>query len=359
MESVKTDQQKVVDASAKVGSRLTEVPGLKGIRVLGKDSWGNWRAESLHNQEYDLMERKRVAAGIVITPKGREFIHHHPHFLRAIEEGRLNPKSVFDKGSSSVVVHPHEYPDVVIKFIRFAPSQTMTEEQKGTARDYSKDPNTPYYLAQAATGIDQLYWKLVTQKVLENHDMSTAKPLLATRDVLVEEYVEGVTLLDFLIMHNKLVSEPRFLQFVQSVTEITDTVRSELLQFLRDEASSGNKTLYQLPTVFDITPPYQWKENLINKGIIIAHSSLSNWIVKGKDMSNIQLDAARISKEEQQSWIKEHLVLVDPFATFTSLTEEEAKQMEVLGIHWNDVSLVSKNNKSETFGTQPDMDSGT
>lgn len=354
MESVKTDQQKVVDASTKVGIRLTEVPGLKGIRVLGQDSWDNWRAESLHNQEYDLLERKRVPARIVITPKGREFINHHPHFLRAIKEGRLNPKSVFDKGTSSVVVHPNEYPDVVVKFMRFAPSQTMTEGQMGAARDYSKDPNTPYYLAQAAIGIDHLYWKLVTQKVLENHGMSASQPLLATRDILVEEYIKGVTLLDFLRIHNKLVSEPRFFQFVQSITEVTDTIRSELLQFLRDEASSGNETLYQLPSVFDITPPYQWKENPINEGKIVAHSSLLNWIIRGKDMANIQADAARLSKEEQQAWIKKHLVLVDPFAIFSHLTEEETKQIESMGIHRNEVSLVSKNKKPEIFGTQPE-----
>lgn len=322
-----SESSKVEQAAQIVRKRLVNTEGTPGLKILGRDVLGNWRGESLLRREWNFASKGETPAQIIIAPIGQSFINQHPGFLRAIDKGDLSPLWISEKGSSSLVVHTDKFPEVVIKYMRFSPSQTIKEWQKplmpGMSRDLSRNPDATYHMTQVATGIDHLYWKQMVAKVLKAKGMRTATPFLATRDVLVEEHIIGPNLLDFLRQVQQGCSEQEFKQLAESLTEITEPIYEKSLEMFREEAAKGEALPYQLPTTFDMSPPRQWKENPVKDGRVVSHSSLANWIVTDEEGGVESLK--NLSQAEQQQWFKDRLVLIDPFADFAYLTKEEVE----------------------------------
>lgn len=313
-EDLGTANKKGVDPAAIVKGRLLERGSEKGLKILGRDRWGNFVIESLRNWEWDLFERKEVPAQAVATQEGLTFIRKRPGIFRKIERGLFAPEGV-SGGSGSLVVHPKEYPEVMIKFIRFAVTQAV------------KGENTPIqYLGQAATGIDLLRFKQTVQKVLESKGMAAAKPLFATRDVLVEEYIPGKTLQAFLVAQQRNSSPSEFVGITGLVYDILNQTQNEVLEAIkvaREEA--GQNRWYFLGT--DLSPSLEWKKKPVHNGKLVLGSSLANWIVRGEPPRGIPLFATWL-RAEQEEWLRARLVAVDPGGIFASLRSWELEQAQ-------------------------------
>lgn len=307
-------QRKIETAARIVKGRLKEVDHPEwGITILGKDDYGNWRAESKTWKEWDLSSKEYQPAQIIITPSGRDYINTHPGLLRSIQEGNLASARIHENGTGSLVVHPRDWPEVMIKYMRFFPSDTVREDQ----------------VVQAATGIDQLYIKTFLQQVFEPAGLHMSRTYAATRDMLVEEYINGEKLTDFLT--NLRGAKENSIAFLRIFDELTVTAAKEYLDLMKREGQKNPQLKRYYPSVIDFVLPTRGVDLFVNDNgqIDCSHVSLHNWLAV--NTSGTQ-DILRLSPPEQKRWLQEHLVLIDPPAKAAVLTEEEASRYRTQSI---------------------------
>ncbi|MBI2613965.1 MAG: hypothetical protein HYW62_04295 [Candidatus Levybacteria bacterium] len=298
------------DAVRVVKSRLKPDPlePNPGIEV-GRDTFGNYRFQSLTNKEYDPTKKAEVPAEMVITSEGRHLLRGYPSLLRTIEQGDFYPDEVFQTGSSAFVIHDKTFPDLAIKLFTFRPIVAPN------------DPNRPPEtwippVVQSAIGIEHLHWK----QALESIGVRVPKPYFATRDVVVEQFIAGETFFDLLSRASQeIVSDEQYGQLINLIENLTVLTHEKVF-----EAINNGQGLFKdinKPYKFDMSPnDAYWAKESRRRHDIVNWSFIHNWIIKGKIDFNSFFDLPRSS---QLSLLQRDSYLVDPFANRAEVTAED------------------------------------
>lgn len=299
---------------------------------LPEDSANYWRIFSTKKTEYDLLTRKEEPAHLIMTPAGREYVRKHPGFLKKISAGNLPPTWISTTGTGSVVVQPQEFPGAVVKFIRYGEVEGGKELAGRYHERYGlKLPEGVAYhdrmtAVQAATGTDILNQMVFLQKVSMDNQLGirVVTPFFATRDVLVCEQIQGSSLFEAVQAVMKASTRD---QAVELLINFHNKITLPLAEAYHDAYIEHAKKIKGSRLFanndFALRPDYFDRLN-VHDGIPKA-SQLVNWIVTNASQQEIE-NIPNLSTEEQINWLKEHLVLIDPFANFANLTPAEMEK---------------------------------
>ncbi len=309
---VDTSADIVRDASKVIKSRLNpNESGVHGLEILRRDSFGNFRARSLGKTETDFRTGKEVDAEIVITSAGRFFLSENPGVLTKISEGNFKPDQIIQTGAASLVIHTPEFPDAVIKF---------TKRSLAIKTEHGATPEAATRHLHTATGIDMLYWK----QALQWAGIRVPEQLVATRDINIEEYIQGDTLLSFLQKAQNSVNPEQITQLFELVNHFTNNVNS-LVRANTEDKTPGFELLNSPDLIFDLAPQDEtWLESSRKNRRVEDKTFLRNWIIDQVVSSQQLAHFALLPKDKQLMWLIAHAVLVDPFAKVETMSGLEA-----------------------------------
>lgn len=294
----KTEQSRLIDNffDGTLGYRGDRTPVFPEVRTYGENRIYTFPS----SVRVDRESGEKRTSQLIISAAGREYLKIHKGFLQTINTAQFT-ENIIGGGASSHVIHPPEFPDVVIKLFPLKVRELP-------------DPKNPDMLIPAALytpGIDQFLFKQFIQPAIDRHHLKQPRVLVATTDVLVEDFVPGITLYDYIKKVAQSEAPEKVRQLYRAVLAIMVPIRDDINSSFTEIGKISAAIRPKIPSKIDIAPTAEWLEKF-DQGAdpkeLLEVPVFQNWMLDPGGQP-----FADVSSAINGQWLRDHLVCIDPY----------------------------------------------